>query len=206
VTVGIGRPTSVNVVTGALGYSDNHVAAPSPTASAAYVAPSGAIAESFPRGAGANFQALSALTSGTLRLLAIPLLSGMTVTSIAVTSVAAASTPTNQWFGLLDSSRAALRLTADDTTAAWAGNTTKTLALSSPYVVPASGLYYIAIMVAAGTPPTLAGSSSGNGSVPSRAPILGGNTSDTGLTSPPALPFTASAITGSGLLPYVTVH
>lgn len=180
-----------------------------PVTAPSYLAPtspSATVAESFPRGSGANFQALSALTSGTLRLVAIPLLAGTVVTSVALTSVAAASSPTNQWFGLLDSSRTAIRFTGDDLTAAWAGNTTKTLALSSPYTVTASGLHYIAIMVAAGTPPTLAGSSSGNGAVPTRAPILGGSTSDTGLTGPPALPFTAGTITGSGLLPYVSVH
>lgn len=177
-----------------------------PVGAPAFLAPSGTISESFPRGAGANFQALSALTSGTLRLVAIPLLAGMPITSIGVTSVAAAVSPTNQWFGLLDASRVAIRLTADDLTAAWAGNTTKTLALTTPYTVASSGLHYIAIMVTAATPPTLAGSSSGNGAVPNRAPILGGNTSDTGLTGPPALPFTAGAITGSGLLPYVSVH
>jgi hypothetical protein len=177
-----------------------------PVAAPAYLAPSGTISESFPRGSGANFQALSALTSGTLRLVAIPLLAGMSITSIGVTSVAAASAPTNQWFGLLDSSRAAIRFTVDDLTTAWAGNTTKVLALTSLFVPTVSGLYYVAINVAATTPPTLAGSSSGNGAVPTRAPILGGNTSDTGLTAPPAIPFTAGAITGSGLLPYVSVH
>lgn len=187
-------------------FTGSFLSVPRATAGMGYVAPSGAIAESFPRGGGANFQALSALTSGTLRLVAIPLLAGMTITSIGVTSVGAATTPTNQWFGLFDSARNALRLTGDDLTAAWGGNTTKTLSLSSPYAVTASGLYYIGIMVAAATPPTLAGSSSGNGSVPNRAPILGGSTSDTGLTGPPALPFAAGTITGSGLLPYVSVH
>lgn len=182
------------------------VSTPAANASPFYLRPSGALAETFPRGAGANFQALSALTSGTLRMVAIPLLERMPIASIAVTSVGAATTPTNQWFGLFDGNRVALRLTADDTTTAWAGNTTKTLALTSTYTVPTSGLYYIGILVVAATPPTLAGSSSGNGSVPNRAPILGGNTTDTALTGPPALPFTAGVITGSGLLPYVSLH
>jgi hypothetical protein len=187
-------------------FTGSFLGVPRATAGPGYLAPAGAVAESFPRGCGANFQALSALASGTLRLVSIPLLAGMPITSIGVTSVGAAVSPTNQWFGLFDSSRAALRLTADDLTAAWGGNTTKTLALSTPYAVTASGLYYVGIMVAAATPPTLAGSSSGNGAVPNRAPTLGGSTSDTGLTGPPALPFTAGAITGSGLLPYVSVH
>lgn len=179
------------------------VGVPSATASPFYLAPAGAVAETFPRG-GTALGTVSVLTSGTLRLVAIALAAGRVVTSITFTSIGAASAPTNQWFGLFSSARVALGLSADDTSTAWGANATKTLALTAPFTVTTSGLHYLGLMVAAGTPPTLAGITS-TSVVTGQAPSLSGNTADTGLTAPPALPFTAGAITASGLMPYGVV-
>lgn len=167
------------------------------------LAPTGAVAESAPRG-WATLATVSALTSGTLRLTSVSLRAGQLVSSIRFTAVGAAVAPSNQWFMLLSSSRVALGVTADDGAAAWGANASKTLALTSPVTVPSTGLYYLGLMVAAATPPTLVGVSSTSVAT-GIAPILGGNTADTGLTAPPALPFTAGAITASGLLPYGVV-
>lgn len=209
-TTTVARPTSVNVNTGALGFEEvgdylrsNYESVPRATASPLHLAPAGAMAETAPR-AVATLATVSALTSGTLRLVAIALAAGQVVTSVRFTSIGAATTPTNQWFGLFDSSRAALRLTADDTTTAWGANASKTLALSSPYTVATSGLYYLGLMVAAAAVPTLVGISS-TSIATGITPILAGNSSDAGLTAPPALPFAAGALTASGLMPYGVV-
>jgi len=135
----------------------------------------------------------SVLTSGRLHLVAIPLSKGDVVTSISFQSATtAANGPTNQWFGLFDQDRAALKLTADDTTTAWASNTTKTLNLTSTHTCTYTGLHYAGIMVAASVAvPTLRGFTvigSGSGLTAIRV----SRNCDTGLTTPPGLPFTAS--------------
>lgn len=141
-------------------------------------------------------------TSGRLQLARVTLLAGQVVTSISwlAANIAGASM-TNQWFGLFDANRAALRLTADDGATAWAAQAVKTLNLTSTYVVPTSGKYYIGLMVAGATPPNLRAKTGVVTQASGLAPILGG-TSDTGLTTPPALPFTAAAITAQSALPY----
>lgn len=103
---------------------------------------------------------VSALTTQIMTSVAIPLQAGDVVTNLTFRSATtAASVPTNWWFALYSnaSTPALLAQTADQTTGAWAANTTKTLALSAAYQVTVSGIYYAAIMVKATTPPTLAG-------------------------------------------------
>jgi hypothetical protein len=79
----------------------------------------------------------------------------------------------------------------NDTTTAWAANARKTLALTSTFTTTYSGLYYLGIMVAATTVPTIKGNTAKTGGqLGAGAPSLGG-TSTTGLTT--ALPATAAA-------------
>lgn len=52
---------------------------------------------------------------------------------------------------------ALLGATADQTNTAWAASTVKTLALTTPYVVPTTGIYYVGLHMAAGTCVSLAG-------------------------------------------------
>jgi hypothetical protein len=160
------------------------------------LAPTGALAETVPRDSVLANQAAN-IVSGTLKMTSINLPAGTTVTSISVMSATqAAVAPTNWWFGLFDSSRLALRLTADQLTAAWAANTVKTVNLTSTFQTTYSGLHYIGVMVAAGTVPSMWAVVSQ--AVPNGvAPIRNGS-SDAGLTTPPALPFTATAITATG--------
>lgn len=146
-----------------------------------HLAPSGAIAETMPRAYTTLSTAVS-LASGTLRLQAIPLLAGTTITSISFVSIGGANTPTHWWFALLNSSRVYLRLTANQTTTAWAATTRKTVNLTSPYVTTYTGLHYVGVMMAATTPVTLIGMTSVTGAA-GEVPILGGNSS-TGLTTP----------------------
>lgn len=134
----------------------------------------------------------AALSSGRLSLQAIWLPAGTTINSISFWSATtAAGTPTNQLFGLFDSSYNLLRSSTNDTTTAWAANSRKTLSLTSAFTTTYSGIYYLGIMVTATTVPTLKGNTAKTGGqLNAGAPTMGG-TSTTGLTT--ALPGTATA-------------
>ena len=134
----------------------------------------------------------AALSSGRLSLQAIYLPAGVTINSISFWSATTAgATLTNQLFGLFDSSYNLLRSSTNDTSTAWAANSRKTLSLTSAFTTTYSGLYYLGIMVAATTVPTLKGNTAKTGGqLGAGAPTMGG-TSTTGLTT--ALPATAAA-------------
>jgi len=150
--------------------------------SSAALKPSAAIFETFPR-IGATTTTAGVPTTGKLWLQAVDLPAGLTVTSLTFRAAATgATTPTNQWFALYDSSRNLLRQTTDDTTTAWGSNTGKTLTLTSPFVTTYSGLHYVGAMTAAATPNNLLGVSASS-ALTGFAPILAGMTSDTGLTT-----------------------
>lgn len=146
-------------------------------------------------------------TSGTLKLTAIKLPVGMVVTNLIHWSGSTAMvSPTNQWFGLFDASFNRLALTNDDTNGAWSTFQGKALALTSPYTVPRSDVYYIGVLIAAATPISLQGTSSFNSNnilnggntagVTVAVPKLQGNSS-TGLTTPASCPATVTAPTGN---------
>lgn len=138
----------------------------------------------------------SALSSGRLQLQAIWLTAGMRISSISFCSATTAlATGTNQLFGLFDVNRNLLATTNNDTSTAWAANSIKTLSLTSAYVVPSTGLYYLGIMIAATTVPTLKGSTALTATqLHATTPIICG-TSTTGLTT--ALPNPAAAISAT---------
>lgn len=169
------------------------------------LAPTGAISQTHERNSFAVGN-LALLVSGTLRLAAIPLKKGQTVTSISfVSRTTAGSAMTNQWFGLFDSSRVCLAVTNDDTSTAWGANTVKTLNLTTPYAITTSGLYYIGLMVKGTTPPTLAGIANAATVIPALTPVLGGD-STTGLTTPISTGGTATALSNVGTgYPYAYV-
>lgn len=149
-------------------------------------------------------------TSGWLYLVPVWLPKGTVISNIAFTSGnTAGATLTNQWFGLFNSSRVALARTADATTAAWAANTTKTLAIAqttagaaTSFTTTYTGLHYLGFMIAATTTPSLIGEGrliTGGTS----APGLGATNS--GQTTPPTVTagvFTAASFAGSAILAY----
>lgn len=104
---------------------------------------------------------LAAVASGVMTSVALYLERGDLVTNLTfVSATTAADTPTHWWFALYSNATtpALIAQTADQTTGAWAANTVKTLALSSPHRVTATGIYYAAVMVAADVAvPTLVG-------------------------------------------------
>lgn len=101
-----------------------------------------------------------ALATGVMTSVPIYLQAGDVITNLSFRSGAtAAGTPTNWWFALYSNAAtpALLAQTADQTSTAWAANTTMTKALSAPVTIRESGIYWAAIMVTATTPPTLLG-------------------------------------------------
>jgi hypothetical protein len=102
----------------------------------------------------------SALTTQVMFSTALHLEAGDQVTSLSFCSGStAAATPANWWFALYDDSAtpALLAQSADQTSTAWAASTVKTLALATPQLISRAGIYYAAIMVKAGTVPSLVG-------------------------------------------------
>jgi hypothetical protein len=156
----------------------------------------GTIAETFPRELCTETNSTVPSASGTLWLQAIYLTAGQLVSNISISSATtAAGTPTNGFVALFDGSRNLLAQSANQTTTAWAANTLKTLAMTTPYRVTVSGLYYIGVMFTATTIQTCKGNTARVASqLAGTAPIVAGN-STTGLTT--TLPNPAAAITVS---------
>lgn len=154
--------------------------------------PTGVTYQNFSRFA--NQTVTGALASGQMKVSAIWLPTGFTVTSISFLSSTALvlGTSPHFWFALFDSSGNLLRQTADQTAAAWAATTLKTVNLSSTFVTTYTGLHYLGVMVAqtGGTFPTLVAANVSTGAV-SLAPILGGSGGDSGLTTTAPNPMAA---------------
>ncbi len=167
--------------------------------------PTAAIAQSLNR-TDINSQTFGFLTSGQQSFVLCWLPAG-TVSSITfVSGTTAAVSPSNQWFSIYDTNRNKLAVTVDDTTTAWAGSATKTLSISGGYVVPTEGYYYIGIMVAASTVPTIIGVSTTATIVNTLPPLVSGrDTTNTGLTTPATAPATAAAFTSASGLMYCYV-
>jgi hypothetical protein len=169
---------------------------PFPSRAENYWKPNGVLYENFSRLRVGTVEAT--IGTGTLFVFVGPYLyAGDTITNILMMSGSAgATTPTHQWFALLDTSLNVLRKTADDTSVAWGTFSTKTLALSSTYV-PAADIQTLgAVLVTAATPPNFRGMPQTAG-IAALAPILMG-TSTAGLTDPASLGATAGALTQSG--------
>lgn len=102
-----------------------------------------------------------ALATGVMTTVPVFLAAGDVITNISARSGAtAAGTPTNYWFALYSDAAtpALMSQSADQTSTAWAANTTKTLALAAAQTISRTGIYWVGIMVTATTPPTLLGS------------------------------------------------
>lgn len=167
--------------------------------------PTGADAETMTRGTISSIT-LAALTSAQLFMVAIALVKGQVVNTITFLSGSTAvSTPVNQWAALFSAARVQRAISADDTNNAWGTNAIKTFSMTAPYTIPASGLYYLGLMVKATIAvPTLAGVLVPNTTALNIPPIICGN-ADAGLTNPASCPSTAGAITVAATMPYAYV-
>lgn len=164
--------------------------------------PTGALAENIPRllVTSANN---TAFATDTLVLVAIYLPRNLTITSISFHSGGtSALVAVNQWFALYDSSRNLLRQTNDDTNAAWASNSVKTLNLTSTYTTTTAGLFYVGINVKASQVQTLRGITATATQILALSPTLcGTSNAGNGATAPNP----ANAPTISGAIPYCYV-
>lgn len=157
--------------------------------------PDDALAQTLPRIGTSIANLGSALASGTLCVWAVELFANQTVSAATFLSgTTALASATHQWAILLDGDRQALAVSADDTTGAWAANAPKTFSYAEPYRVTTSGLYYVGLMVAATTVPSLLGIADAQTAV-SALPPMTAATADTSQTTPPTLPFTAADFT-----------
>lgn len=162
-----------------------------------YKMPASAIAETVMRESCANN---AAPTTAQLYLMAIELEAGMVVANFNLrTNTVALSSGTNQWMSLHDSSRVQLAASADQALANMAASTefhwpvaTIASGAAASYTVPSTGLYYVGLMLKAGTMCSIADATLGSGA--QGAPILAGS-ANAAQTGPNAFPFTASALT-----------
>jgi len=130
---------------------------------------------------------------------------GRTITSISFWSQAAAVTPANQWFCIVDrDTLALLAITVDDGATAWAADTLKTLALSAPFQNTLNREIYIGVMVNAATTPTIAGNAPRIGVV-DMAVSLGGHSS-AALTNPASCPNPVAAPVATNRLPWALLN
>lgn len=119
---------------------------------------------------------VTSLASARLSLVLCPVKAGETYSGISFFSVNAAAVPLNQLFSLYTTSLTLIGTTASDGTTAWAANSRKRLALTTPYTPTEDGYVYAGISVQATTVPTLAGTGSFL-QLTNWAPILHGSSS-----------------------------
>lgn len=164
-------------------------------------APTAYIRSNIDRMTGPAPAGVAALSTGRLTLTALYLQAGEVVTSLTfISGTTAGATLTHTWFALYDfTTRALIRQTNDDTSAAWATATVKTLNLSSTYTVPTTGLYFAGINVTGTTVPTIIGNTTSTALL-GLTPLINGS-STTGLTATaPATAAAPSAIAGQPLV------
>lgn len=166
--------------------------------------PTGTLGETVPRELCPETNTTGPAT-GVLWMQAIYLNAGDVINNIELWSATtAAGTPTNQMAGIYDINRNLVAGAANKTTEAWSANSAKQFALTAPYRVPTSGMYYIGFFVTATTMPTYKGfTARTGGQLGGATPALGGSSASTGLTT--ALPSTAGVITQSTATIYARV-
>jgi hypothetical protein len=158
--------------------------------------------ETFPWWACQNNETIPA--TGVMTLTGIILNPGDVFTNLSfISGSTAGATLTHWWFALYDATLTLVAQTADQTSTAWAANTTKTLALTGgPFTItPAqSGYGYVAVMIAATTAPSIRGVTVNTSQATGVASqLISVATNGTALTTTaPAGPLTLSAA-GTGL-------
>lgn len=167
--------------------------------------PTGVIAETLPRGTISSIT-LAALTSAQLFMQGVFLTQGQLVSNISwVSGSTAGATLANQWSALYSGARVQRAISADDTSNAWAANSVKTFAMTTPFTVTTTGIHYVGLLAKATVAvPTLQGILVPNTTVLNLPPILCGN-ADAGLTNPASGPATAATITVAGTVAYAYV-
>lgn len=147
----------------------------------------------------------AALVTQVMTHVAVPVINGDIISSLTfVSGATAAGTPTNWWFALYTQAGALLAQSADQTTAAWAADTAKTLALTAPQTMLTDQIVYAAIHVKATTVPSLVGALVARAAVSTGAFVTGqvrlaGNSGAALTTTAPA---TIATPTAQAQIPY----
>ena len=164
---------------------------------------SGVFAESFPRWV--TQVAGTALTTGQPRLSLIRLRKDEVVTTLSwFNGGTALSGGTHQWAALCDTSGIVLAISADATNAAWVGSTPKSFTMQTPYTVPADGSFYVALCVAATTPPAPMHATISGQLWQYTFPLISG-TAPVNTGTPPIVGANIGTITANSLMFYATV-
>jgi hypothetical protein len=163
-----------------------------------YLAPTGATSETFPRQFCTAY--ITTPTSGNLYVSAIPLPKGLIINNLStIIGSTTASGVTHGWYVLMDNNLVVRAVSADQTSGNWA-TSYEAVPLSvagSSYTTTYGGLYYVGFCIVAATMPVFTGWTGALAVPNSIAPILGGFSSSTGLTSPPATGTTMGALTAN---------
>lgn len=160
-----------------------------------YLEPTGAKASSVD-GRMSSSGTSTVATTGTIVAFAIPIESGLLISNLTLTSIAAEATGTHAWVGIADNTGKVLGISADNTGAAYfAANTVTTTAIAAPFTTTYTGLYYGFVNVTAGTVPTFAAAPAfAHVAISTVAPIVCG-TALTGQTTPVAVGSSLGTIT-----------
>lgn len=123
--------------------------------------PTATIYENFPHD-NITTDLVASLVTAVMTSVAMPLIAGDVITKMSVISGATAlSTPTHAWMALYSPAGALLGQSTDVPAQALAANTVLTHTFASVIAIPATGVYFAAIMIAATVVPTLIGKQSG---------------------------------------------
>ncbi len=161
-----------------------------------YLEPTGAKASSVDGRMSATSTS-AALSTGTVYEFALPIESGLLLSTMTLVSLTAEATGTHAWVGVADSTNKVLAVSADNTGGAYfAANTAVATALAAPVTTAYSGLYYAFVcVVASGTMPTFASAPAfTHAAIATVVPIVCGS-SLTGQTVPVAVGSSLGTIT-----------
>jgi hypothetical protein len=168
--------------------------------------------ENIPRREGGFSDQTTALTTAVMTSIAVPLFCGDVISTVTVmTGNTAGGTMTHQWAALYDTQATSALIvgsqSADGTSGALAANTAIAFTLGAKYTVPADGIYYVGLMVAATTVPSLMCMSTGrttmSGAVITGQKVLA-QTSGTSLTT--TAPATIATPTTVANIPYIALN
>ena len=153
----------------------------------------------------AGSAAVAAMTSGTMGLFSIYLFKDDVVKNItAVAGTTKLAEGTHQWAALFNPALEKVGISADKTNEAWEANNAKTFALEAEYKATESGLYYVGLLVAAGTPNNFSGSGAVQG-VSGLTNKTAAVSTSTGLTTPAGCPAKAVVSGSRNGAPYIFV-
>ncbi|HEY9522455.1 MAG TPA: hypothetical protein VIR33_04395 [Thermopolyspora sp.] len=163
-----------------------------------------AIDESSPRLNGAQTTTLVSGTAFAVGNMVVP--AGRTVDSITFeTAGSGASGITGYFFALVKQDDLTVLARSADATAAWAGNTARTLKMTTPWTATQDTRVYAVICMVASSMPSLSGYASHIQSI-NRAPVFCGTT-NSGLTNAASLPSPINApVQASAGMPYASIN